>query len=353
MKIDLFRPSLPKSYSVMPYLKRIDSSAVYSNFGPLVGELHTRLAEYFGVHKDQLVTLTNATLALEAAVAVIHSNDSWLTPSYTFTATNLSLKRASAKFVFGDIDKNWRLQDHKDFLEIMDVCPFGDSLDLTRFDEKKRHIIVDAAASFDALKDCGPIINDARVPIGVVVSFHATKTLPGAEGGLFFSNSKEWVNEVRQWSTFGMKGNRSSEKVGTNAKMHEYSAAIILASLDGWNLTRELWLQKREVALEISEKVGLAVQPSMYKPLASPYWIISAKRDHILRIEKALGRMQISSRRWWEYGCHKMQAFKDIPQSSLINTEKVSAESLGLPFHLNLSRSDFSIIERVLGESLN
>lgn len=352
MGIEVFRPNLPKLDSIKPYISRIDASSRYSNFGPLVDELHERFALYFGVAKNQVISLSNATLALEGASKVICNELQWLSPSFTFSATNLALLNAGADFVFGDIDKNWRLENNQEFFNIMDVCPFGDSLNLSRFEDNKKFVIVDAAASFDSMRNCGEIIQSVRFPVGIVVSFHATKILPGAEGGLFISNSTAWVNEVKQWSTFGMRDSRLSDGVGTNAKMHEYSAALILASLDTWTTSRHKWLTNKEIALKLCEKIGLEVQPSMYKDHATSYWIIRSKPEIISRIESAFGKLQIGSRRWWEFGCHEMQAFRDVVKLPLENTHSIARETLGLPFHLNLSKSDFSLIERIITESL-
>lgn len=348
MVIHLFKPKLPTLEFLSPYIKRIDESQKYTNFGPLVNELHSRLAKYFGVKTNSLVSLANATLALEGCVEVTQSKNEWLSPSFTFSATNLSLKRVGAKFWLGDVDEDWRLKDKVEFRNVMDVCPFGDSIDLTRFNQKKDYLVIDAAASFDSLRNCGEILLNADYPIGVVVSFHATKILPGAEGGVFFSNRTDWVDEVRQWSTFGMKDSRCSDKDGTNAKMHEYSAAVILASLDSWETTRKSWIELKNIALEICQKNQIQAQPVMKKEFATPYWIIRSSEEVVSLIERVFGEMEIETRRWWEFGCHNMNAFENTQKFTLSQTEVYAKETLGLPFHLNLKKSELAKIQETL-----
>ena len=350
MAVDLFKPKLPSLELLAPYIKRIDESERYTNFGPLVNELHSRLAKYFGVPIECLVSLANATLALEGSVEVIQSNNDWLSPSFTFSATNLALNRVGANFWLGDVDENWRLKVLDEFRNIVDVCPFGDSIDLSRFKEKKDFLVIDAAASFDSLYNCGEVLRSVDFPIGVVVSFHATKILPGAEGGVFLSNRAEWVDEVKQWSTFGMKGSRSSDKSGTNAKMHEYSAAVILASLDCWENSRKSWIALKKFALDICEKYQIQVQPVMKKEFATPYWIIRSIGQATSSVERVFSELNIETRRWWEFGCHNMAAFKRTRKFPLSQTEILAKETLGLPFHLNLQVTEFQQIEDALAK---
>ena len=68
MTIPVFVPKLPTAEDLLPYLREIDLARTYSNFGPMVLRLHSELAQYFGVRVDQIVTLANATLALEGAI---------------------------------------------------------------------------------------------------------------------------------------------------------------------------------------------------------------------------------------------------------------------------------------------
>ena len=43
--IPVLRPLLPRAERLLPYLRRIDETRIYSNHGPLSGELERRLAE--------------------------------------------------------------------------------------------------------------------------------------------------------------------------------------------------------------------------------------------------------------------------------------------------------------------
>jgi dTDP-4-amino-4,6-dideoxygalactose transaminase len=354
VSIPVFIPKLPSTDQVIPYLRQIEESSVYSNFGPLVLRLHSELAEYFGVQVNQIVTLANATLSLEGAIQTVSQKDTrWLSPSWTYAATNLALERCKVEYKFGDIDQDWRLIADNSDTYVLDVCPFGDSLKLERFTNPTQTILVDAAASFPALKNCGKIISTHHGTIGIVVSFHPTKVVPGIEGGVFISNSVEWVEQVAQWSRFGMNsGSRVSNQIGTNAKMNEYQAAMILASMKDFETLRKDWVVLHDKAKQISSSLGLSTHPAMSKGEISSYWLIEASPNLINLIESSFLKHGYQTRRWWEYGCHQMPFFVKGSPISLPATERVASSSIALPFHLHLCDEDLEAIHQAIGHLL-
>ncbi len=354
MTIPVFVPKLPTVEDLLPYLREIELARTYSNFGPMVLRLQAELAQYFGVQVNQVVTLANATLALEGAVQTSSNKETkWLSPSWTFAATNLALARCTVDYEFGDIDQDWRLIVDGSYSAIMDVCPFGDALALERFTNPNQTILVDAAASFPALKGCGQVISNHDGPIGIVVSFHPTKVVPGIEGGVFISNRPEWVEQVAQWSRFGMKaGSRGSIQFGTNAKMNEYQAAMILASMKDFETLRKDWIELHDRAKYISSSLGLSTHPAMSKGEISSYWVIETSTDLTDLIETTSLKNGYQTRRWWEYGCHQMPFFKKDNSFSLPATERVASSSIALPFHLYLCDEDLERIHQAISQLL-
>jgi len=353
--IPIFVPKLPTVEDFLPYLREIELARNYSNFGPIVLRLHSELAKYFGVQVNQVVTLGNATLALEGAIQTSSNKATrWLSPSWTYAATNLALERCGVEYKFGDVDQDWRLIPDSSYSAIMDVCPFGDALALQRFTNPNQTILVDAAASFPALKDCGKVISDHNGPVGIVVSFHPTKVVPGIEGGVFISNMPEWVAQVKQWSRFGMaQGSRISEKIGTNATMSEYQAAIILASMKNFCNVREEWVELHNKATQFSSSLSLKTQPAMQKGQISSYWIIESTPDLINLIETKSLNYGFQTLRWWQYGCHLMPLFTERHPTFLPETERIASSSIGLPFHLFLDEQAFESIFQAVTKILS
>jgi len=348
MKIDLLRPKVPNLEDLAPYIKRIDSAGMYSNFGPLNEELISRLASYFHVKESNIHTVSNATQGINGAVQILSNDEdiTWDVPAWTFTATPVALKQAGVKGLFCDIDEEWRIIPSSKNTHLIDVLPFGDNLRKIPLLSDKLSKVVDGAASFDALKKVGDRLDNESF---LIISMHATKLLAAGEGGIVIIKNAELSKKFRSWTNYGFENSRSSINVGTNAKISEYTAAVALASLDKWDLVRKKILENSKIALEISQNLSLTVNVSMIEGYATPYWILKCESpDQKKRFVSSLSSNSIASRNWWEIGCHKMPAFSDFKHGSLDNTDKVSSVTLGLPFHYFMQESDFLKIYNVL-----
>src|SRR3954463_1763203 len=88
-KIPIMRPKLPAAARVAPYLNKIDSSRIYSNFGPLVLSLEDRLAAHFGLKVEMISTVANATQGLTLALTTLRARPGTLCvmPAWTFVAS--------------------------------------------------------------------------------------------------------------------------------------------------------------------------------------------------------------------------------------------------------------------------
>src|SRR6478735_8381336 len=101
--LPVMRPKLPAASSVFPYLSEIDTSRIYSNFGPLAIRLEHRLAAHFGVGDHAVTTVANATLGLALALTAQQARVGSLCviPAWTFVASPqaASLAGLTAYFV--------------------------------------------------------------------------------------------------------------------------------------------------------------------------------------------------------------------------------------------------------------
>jgi dTDP-4-amino-4,6-dideoxygalactose transaminase len=268
-------------------------------------------------------------------------------PSWTFTASAGAALLSGLDAEFADIDTDWRVQTSETDSFVLDVLPFGEGLRANSEKSlKSRWRVIDGAASFDALRGAASRLDKTSV---LVVSMHATKLLGAGEGGVCITGSPEIAREIKSWSSFGFKGSRDSQRLGSNSKISEYTAAVGLASLDMWNETRSLLQMHLNKALEISKSCGLGVTGAMKNNQISPYWIVNFdSADDRDRVQAKLNDNGIETRTWWGSGCHKMEAYKSVPCRKLPNTEWAAATSLGLPFHAYLSDEDYELIHRVL-----
>jgi dTDP-4-amino-4,6-dideoxygalactose transaminase len=346
--VRIMAPVLPSADSIYPYLKTIDSNGIYSNFGPMEQEVRNRFSSHFGIPVDLIATCSNATLGIQGALATsnLSTEISWELPAWTFTATAAATALSGYDAQFADVDAHGRLVPTSDARAIIDVLPFGDEWVSDRLGDELDVIVVDAAASFDALRNIP--LRRAK-PFAVVLSLHATKILPAGEGGVFISNDASWVKRFHDWSMFGMASGRISSFVGTNAKLSEYSAAVCLASLDDWPRIRSAWASIGDKARRISKANNLSVVTAFEKEFISPYWILVMKSEQEKKdLAKHCLELGIETRDWWESGCQNMEAYKNFKRSDLPNTKKMAETTIALPFHLRLTDSEWSRIEYCL-----
>jgi dTDP-4-amino-4,6-dideoxygalactose transaminase len=350
--IPVLVPIVPRYRSLKKYLKRIDEVRTYSNFGPLNDELINRLSVFLNVPERNIQTAANATLALEGAIRTSETSKTmWELPSWTFVATAHSARNAGVSFSFVDVSADsWRAEFSDQIKNVIDVLPFGDTLDLERIPTQIEAIVVDGAASIAALRNCG--LSSSR-KFGVVVSLHATKSLPAGEGAFFFTNSESWSKKFRQWTNFGFENDRNAHLQSTNAKLSEYGAAVALASLDQFEKTNNVLSKVQKLATSIGLELGFEVHPAMQKGHVNPYWIAKFKSDNLKEIVvENFNSSKIGYRDWWGLGSHTHSVFTDIRRGNLANTELLAKQTLGLPFHGFLSKANFASIYRVLFSSL-
>jgi dTDP-4-amino-4,6-dideoxygalactose transaminase len=174
--------------------------------------------------------------------------------------------------------------------------------------------------------------------------------ISSGEGGIFVSFDEDWVTNIRRWSNFGFDTSRSAASVGINAKMSEYSAAVGLASLEAWDREQDKMMEVSAWAKFVSLRANLKVQPSLEKNPHAPYWIVwSDSKECIEDLIQRCRAKGVETRRWWEFGCHKMAIFKEIVTSSNLQTTKfLAANSIGLPFFADLTMNEREVIEEAL-----
>lgn len=326
-----FVPRLPSLDRTSKYLERSWASNQLSNFGPNEQELRTRLADYLGFPIDNVITMANATLALQGALSVSKLEGTWGVPDYTFAATYMAAEASGQRYRILDVNNHARLEEQHSGPRI-EVLPFGAGIQ--GFHSKASKVLIDAAASFDSVASIGRTLPANH---GIVISFHPTKVLVGGEGAIFASMDADWVDRVRRWSAFGLDSNRTPIQLGTNAKLNELSAAVALASLDEWGGTRKLWLELQvEVSNVIKESGYDEVRFFDSRDLVSPYMHIRVP-DANLAIQR-LRQTGLEARRWWTPASKSLGVkLRGLGRKSFPNSETFFQQVVGIPFYLGMN----------------
>jgi dTDP-4-amino-4,6-dideoxygalactose transaminase len=361
MRIPVLRPKLPQIDKALPYLRRIDETRLYSNFGPLNLELEHRLADHFKLPEGGVVTVANATLGLTAALNASRprAGGQCLMPAWTFVASPHAAVLAGLRPYFLDLEaEEWtitcdQLRRRLPSLQeepsaMMPVVPFGETIDLASWDKLAEQtgipVIVDAAAGFDGLRP-------GRSPC--VVSLHATKAVGAGEGGFVASSDIELMKRVRACTNFGFYGSRNALYPAANAKLSEYSAAFALAALDEWPIARAEFLnrgQKYRSAFTVSNSGPF--RPGFAEEWISSTCVITLPDGSAADLGEALAKEGIETRQWWGRGAHAHPATGSFGHDSVPVTERVSASAIGLPFFRDLTDAAIRTVAEVVSHTL-
>ena len=356
--IAVARPSLPTAEYILPYLQQIDQNHWYSNQGPLHNIFQERLGALWGVETGRIVLVTSATTGLSLALQAhnITHGKYCLVPSWTFAATASAIVNAGLTPHFLDVcPKTWSLDpsyveylaERRDIGAILVVAPFGAPLDLAEWDNVAERtgcpVIIDAAAAFDTLRSDGPMRPQKST---VVVSLHATKVFGVGEGGAVIARDPIAAERIRALTRFGFSGGRIAHYSGINAKISEYTAAVGLASLDCWAITRAKWNRVTELYKKYLPST-VTLPPNFGSSwVSSTLTVLCSVNSSTL--QSCLSKHQVETVLWWGYGCHDQPAYTAYTREALPVTRDYAQRSVGLPFWLGIEEESIQYICNVV-----
>ena len=335
----------PRFEAFMNYSKIFIHERRYTNDGPLVRLLESRLAAWHGVaHCVAMsggfwaVALALKALALPGRRHVVMPSLTYrkladiaywagLVPSYCeVDPASLAMTAATVEPLI-DGDTAAILGIHP----IVNRCPVGELVDVAR---RHRLPIV-----FDSVESVGETWN--RQPIGAFgdaecFSMHASKLINGFEGGYVTTNDGDLARHLAVVRGFGFRGQDNAEAFGINTKLNEVHAAMALACLDevGEQLerNRERYLHfKRRLAgvpgvrlLEFDESERCTYKNVVVELLDD--WPL-ARTDTIalLHAERAIARP------YYAPALHTVKTDAAPPKAPLDGTERLAQRFLLLP----------------------
>lgn len=234
------RPTLPPFEQAVEALRAIWDSRILTNNGPFHQEFETALADYLGVERASLVS--NGMLALDLAIlAAGVTEGEVITTPYSFVATTHSIAARNLEPVFVDILPD-TLNIDPELVEtaitprtraIMAVHCYGNNCAVEQLEEiAARHslaLIYDAAHAFGVKWKGRSLLSWGDYS---TLSFHATKAFNTFEGGAVIARTAEMKLAIDRVRNFGIVDEVTVDRIGTNAKMSEFNAAIGLLQLD-------------------------------------------------------------------------------------------------------------------------
>lgn len=355
-RLPVAAPSLPSADRIAPYLQRIDASGWFSNFGPLVQELESRLAARFEA-PTEVVTVTNGTLGLTLALMALElpAGAFCAVPSWTFVATAHAVLMAGLTPWFVDVGPDHGELTPDLLVEALPRAPgpvvaalpvsvMGRPVDAQAWaafgDRTGVQVILDAAAGFDGVD---------RAPVPVMVSLHATKVLGIGEGAFLATEDPGLARRWRALTNFAFMGDRTARFPATNAKLSEYAAAVGLAALDVWPETRDRYFAvARRLRIALSDEPRVGFQAGWGLDWISSTCLVSLPQGSADAVEAVLLGHGVETRRWWGAGCHAAPAFAGCPADRLETTLRLAGSGLGLPFSAHLKSDQINRVARAL-----
>jgi dTDP-4-amino-4,6-dideoxygalactose transaminase len=318
-----------------------------TNQGPYAEEFERRVADFLGVR--HALAVCNATLGLELVARALDLSGEVIVPSMTFIATAHAVQWHGITPVFCDIDPTTHNLDPRQVERlitdqttgVIGVHLWGRPCDVdaladvaARYDLR---LVFDAAHAFGC-SHRGKMIGgfgDAEV-----FSFHATKTVNSFEGGVIATNDDKLAQRIRLMRNFGFAGYDHVVDIGTNAKMHEVSAAMGLTSLESFDefvaANRANYHRYRDGLtglpgvrlMEYDEAERCVYQ---YVVLEIDERTARIGRDDLL---DTLWAENVIVRKYFAPGCHNMPAYRNLyPEAGLrlLATHRLAQRLLVLP----------------------
>lgn len=347
VSVPVMRPRLPHAAHLLPYLKRIDDSRIYSNFGPLATELEQRLAALMQLPAGGVASAGSGLAALVGAILggpgrATPARPYAVVPAYTFVATAVAVEQCGYLPRLVDVDaEDWLLSPDTVLADprldeiglVVPVAALGRPVEQAAWQAFTARtgipVVIDGAAAFEALIDAP---SRYLGPVPVALSFHATKSFGTGEGGAVVSTDVEFVARGARALNFGFHGARDSRSASTNGKMSEYHAAVGLAELDGWDdkrrAMRSVAARYRDAFAAAGIGAGLHVSPQV----GSSYVLyLAPDAESAERVCAALAAAGLDFRRWYGMGLHRQTYFSQLAHGPLPGTEDLAFRLLGLP----------------------
>lgn len=366
--IRVLRPSLPRAEQILPYLKRIDSTRIYSNFGPLVLEFEGRLAALLGLQAGGLVSASTGTSGLVGAILACAGRASpdrslALMPAYTFVATAVAAQECGYQPLLADVDSDsWmldpaRLLAHPRLSEIGVVIPvscYGKPVSQSAWmdfrDRSGIAVVIDAAASFEAVADAPA---ECLGPIPVVLSLHATKSIGTGEGGCVATRDISLATRIGQSLNYGFHFTRESQVASTNGKMSEYHAAVGLAELDHWDEKKAAFARVLAKYRQWADQLGIGHRLLTAPGICSSYVLVRCvDARQALRVQDRLRSQSIEYRLWYGLGLQKQPYYANSVADPLPVTNQLAPCLLGLPMAPDLAESAIARVIHGLADGL-
>lgn len=354
--INVTKAYLPDREKYKSYIDQIFDSGRLTNHGVQSLELERRLKEYLGVQNILLVS--NGTLALQIAYKVLGLRGDVLTTPFSFVATTSTLVWEGLQPIFVDIDKESLNLDASQIEKqitpnttaIVATHVFGNACDIEQIEwVAKRHklkVVYDAAHAFGVNYDGSSILNHGDAS---TISFHSTKLFHTIEGGAIVFKDAEMYQKAKRAINFGIVSETEINGLGINSKLNEFQSAMGLCVLD--DIDKIFCRRKERYEFYLNElsnikSIGYQKRNENSTNNFSYFPVLFENEEVLLKVVKELNQNDIYPRRYFN---PSLDTLSYLVNNQVMNiSNDVSKRILCLPFYDSLELRDQQTIVELI-----
>jgi dTDP-4-amino-4,6-dideoxygalactose transaminase len=355
------RPNIMDRDAVISRINQAMDRHWLSNDGPLVKEIEDRFADFLQV--KHCIAVTNATMGLQLSAKALNVTGEVIIPSFTFIGTAHAMAWIGLKLVFCDVLSGNHNIDPADVEKritesvgaIVGVHLWGRACEIDTLQELADRYGIPLI--FDAAHAIGSTYKNKRLGgFGnvSVFSLHATKAINSLEGGLVTTNDDALADKIRLLRSYGFEDEDQVSMLGINAKMNEFSAAMGITNLEGYDRirshNRHLQVVYRD---ELSGIEGVNfIQPDEREENNYHYAVMEVGQGSCIRrdsLYRVLVAENVYVRRYFRPGCHRSLPYKISKKNGYLPiTERLSATLLQLPTGLQMDLDKARALSRLI-----
>ncbi|MGE0536154.1 MAG: DegT/DnrJ/EryC1/StrS family aminotransferase [Pirellulales bacterium] len=364
-RLHVGRPNVGDAELFIERVRDILNRRWLSNHGTYLAQLEERITALVGCR--HAIGVANATLGLQIACRALQLRGEVIVPSFTFAATVHALAWEGLQPVFCPIKPGTHNLDPERVPELITdrttavlgvhlwglPCPIDELTRIAR--DHRLQLFFDAAHALGCSYHGRPIGNFGALE---VFSLHATKFVNSFEGGLICTNDDALARRLRMLANFGYGNREVPEIIGTNAKMHEASAAMGLTNLE--SLGEFVEVNRRNFLAYQTQLASLAGVRMIEFPDGEDHnyqYIvveIDADRANLTRDEllDVLTAENVLARRYFYPGVHRLAPYQAAAKAQLPVTERLCQSVLLLPTGTAVSTADVARVTELIRFSL-
>ncbi|MES2588235.1 MAG: DegT/DnrJ/EryC1/StrS family aminotransferase [Bacteroidota bacterium] len=352
--INVTKTFLPPLEEYTAFLERIWESKWLTNRGELVLELEEKLKNFLKV--PNILIMNNGTIPLQIALKLVGEKSEIITTPFSYVATSSAIVWENCTPVFVDIDLEHLTIDETKIEEkitpntsaILATHVFGNPCHVEAIEKiVKKHklkVIYDGAHAFGVNYQGKSIFTYGDIS---TCSFHATKLFHTGEGGAFFTNDADLLDEAFHKHNFGHKDELTFYGLGINGKISELQAAMGLAVFPYFSSILE---ERKQIIACYSEKLDWNKLKTI-KIRENTEWnysyfpVIFESEEKLLEVQQKLNEKDIFPRRYFYPSLNTIDYLKS---GKMPNSESIAKRILCLPLYPGLSLENVKFITGII-----